>query len=118
MSEIVQGELSRHHNKPFYAQQQRPKLFWGGCLIPVALIALFGFFVVKGLTSSGGLEIVRGFILVVILFTFAQLIFGGTIFARTRSSLGKGLLLGACMLLLLLVLALVGLASALSNFIG
>lgn len=118
MPEVLQGELSRHHDKPFYAQQKQPKLFWGGCLVPVLIIATIGFFVIKGLSTSSGLELVRGFILVVILFTFAQLIFGGTIFAKTRSSLGKGLLLGAAMLMLIMILALLGLASALSNFIG
>jgi hypothetical protein len=52
------------------------------------------------------------------LLAFGQLIFGGTIFAKTRSSLGKGLLLGAFMLILLLLLALIGAASVLSSFIN
>lgn len=118
MPEIIQGELTRHQNQPFYAQKQQPKFFWGGCLAPVVVIGIIGYFIFRGLASAGGLEILRGFILIVLLFTFAQLIFGGTIFAKTRSSLGKGLLLGACMLLLLLVLALIGAASALSSFLG
>lgn len=118
MSEIIQGEISRHHNKPFYAQQQRPKFFWGGCLMPLAIVALVGYFIVRGISAVGGFESLRGFVLIVLLFAFAQLIFGGTIFARTRSSLGKGLLLGSIMIILLLISALVGLASALSSFLG
>ena len=113
----LEGEIVAHQSHPFYAQQKAPKLFWGGCLVPVVLIVLVGFFVLKGLTTANGLQIVRFFILIVMLLTIAQLIFGGTIFARTRSSLGKGLLLGALMLMLTLLLGLIGAASALSNFI-
>lgn len=118
MPEILQGELTRHHNQPFYAQQEQPKFFWGGCLVPVVIISLIGFFIVKGLTTTGGLGAVRIFVLSVILFAFVQLIFGGTVFAKTRSSLGKGLLLGGGLLLLLLILALIGFASALNGFIN
>jgi hypothetical protein len=113
----IEGELTRHHDQPFYAQKQAPKFFWGGCLIPIALVATAGYFILKGVAAVNGLEVARLFILVVILLAFGQLIFGGTIFAKTRSSLGKGLLLGACMLLLLLLLALIGAASALSGFL-
>jgi hypothetical protein len=118
MPEVLQGELSRHQNQPFYAQKQQPRFFWGGCLIPIAIVAIIGFFILRGISAVSGLEVARGFILIVLLLTFGQLIFGGTIFAKTRSSLGKGLLLGACMLLLLLILALIGAASIISGFIN
>jgi hypothetical protein len=118
MPEVLQGELSRHQDQPFYAQKQRPRFFWGGCLIPIAIVALIGFFIFQGVSAISGLEVLRGFILIVMLLAFGQLIFGGTIFAKTRSSLGKGLLLGAFMLILLLMLALIGAASVLSSFIN
>lgn len=117
MSDPLEGEIVAHQNRPFYAQQKAPKLFWGGCLLPILVVVVVGFFVLKGLATSNGLQIVRFFILLVMLLTIAQLIFGGTIFAKTRSSLGKGLLLGALMLMLILLLGLIGAASALSSFI-
>lgn len=118
MPEVLEGQLTRHQNQPFYAQKQRPQLFWGGCLVPILVITIIGFFIIQGLTSAANSGALRVFVLAVLLFSFGQLIFGGTIFARTRSSLGKGLLLGAGLLLLLLIIAIIGVASALTSFIG
>jgi heme A synthase len=114
MSEVVIGELTRHHNQPFYAQPSRPRFFWSGCLVPVVILLIIGALVVRGLSNS---ETVQAFIRIVAILTFVQLIIGAFIFGRTRSSLGKGLLLGAILIILLLLLGLIVVGALVGNFI-
>ena len=107
----VSGELVRHHNQPFYAQRSAPKLFWSGCLGPILIIAIVGYLVIQGATTSAGESIIRGFILALFAYLIIQLILGGGLFVKSRSSLGRGLLVGALVILIVLVVALIGLAS-------
>jgi len=118
MPTLVQGELVRHHNKPFYAQQKAPKFFWAGCTGPLLLLVIIGFFVLKGATTATGLEVIRGFVLFSIVFLAVQLLFGGGLFIKSKSSLGRGLLVGAGVILLVLILGVIGLFSMISQFIG
>lgn len=118
MPTSIQGELVRHHNQPFYKQTSRPKFFWMGCTGPLVLLALIGFFAIKGATTSAGVGVIRGFLLFVIVFLVVQFLFGGGLFMKSRSSLGRGLLVGSGVIFLLLILGLIGLFSVLSNFLG
>lgn len=113
----VQGELVRHHNKPFYAQQSAPKLFWAGCLTPIFIIGVIGFLVFQGASTTAGEGLIRGFILFVIGYMILQLLFGGGLFIKNKSSLARGLLLGGASILILLLVALIGAASLIGQFL-
>ena len=113
----VQGELVRHHNKPFYAQQSAPKFFWAGCLIPIFIIGVIGFLIIQGASTTAGEGLIRGFILFVIGYMVLQLLFGGGLFIKNKSSLARGLLFGGAGLLILLLVALIGAASIIGQFI-
>jgi hypothetical protein len=113
----VQGELIRHHNKPFYAQQSSPRYFWTGCLGPLAVLLFIGFFIIQGATTAAGIGVIRNVALFAIIFLVVQLIFGGGLFVKNKSSLGRGLLAGAGVVLLLLILGMIGLVSTLGSFL-
>lgn len=117
MPTIVQGELTRHHNQPFYAQPKTPKFFWMGCLIPVLFMGLFGALIIRGATTEAGTDAIRGFLLIVIAVIIVQVILGGGLFWKKRSSLALGLLLGGGVMFLLLILALIAVASIIGSFI-
>ena len=113
----LQGELVRHHNKPFYAQQSAPKFFWTGCLVPIFILGIVGFLVIQGALTASGEGLLRGFILFVIGYMILQLLFGGGLFIKNKSSLAKGLLFGGAGLLIILLIALIGAASLLGQFL-
>ncbi len=113
----VQGELVRHHNQPFYAQQKAPRFFWAGCLTPIFIIGIIGFLVFQGASTTTGESLIRGFILFAIGYMVLQLLFGGGLFIKNKSSLARGLLFGGVGLLVLLLVALIGAASIIGQFI-
>lgn len=117
MPTSVQGELVRHHNKPFYAQQSAPKFFWVGCLAPIFIMGTIGFLVIQGASTSAGEGLIRGFILFVIGYIVLQLLFGGGLFIKNKSSLARGLLFGGASILILLIIALIGAASIIGQFL-
>lgn len=114
----IQGELVRHHNQPFYSQKSQPKFFWLGCTTPLLILIVAGFFVVQGAMTSAGIGLIRTFLLVVFAYLVIQFIFGGGLFIKSRSSLGKGLLVGAGVIFVVLLLGLIGLFSTLGQLLG
>jgi hypothetical protein len=117
MPTALSGDLTRHHQQPFYSQPNTPKYFWVGCLGPLAFVALLAVLAMTGLQTNQGLQAIRGYILFLIAYLVLQLVFGGGLFARNRSSFAKGLLIGGATIFLLLILALIGFASVISSFI-
>ena len=111
----LEGELTRHQNQPFYAQQSRPKFFWAGCLGPLIVIVIVGGLVVKGALSSAGLELIRIVVLSVLALSIVQFLGGGGLFLRQRSSLGKGLMIGAVIMILSVVFIFIALASLIGS---
>jgi hypothetical protein len=117
MPPVIQGELVRHHNQPFYAQKGAPKYFWAGCLTPGLVILAIALLALHGLQSAAGLLAVRGYLLVIFAFLILQFVLGGGMFWRQRSSLAKGLLIGSISLFLLTILSIIGLFSLVQNFV-
>lgn len=83
--------------------------------MPLAVIGVLALLAIKGLSGASITDIALGFMRIALLLSFALMIFGAIIFGKTRSSLGKGLLLGAFIVLLLLAFGLISLFTTSGN---
>jgi hypothetical protein len=116
MPSALSGELTRHHNQPFYQRPNAPKYFWLGCLVPVGFALLVLLLAAQGATSTAGVTAIRSYLLFLLGYLMLQVLLGGGLFLRSKSSLSKGLLLGGATIFLLVILTLIGIFSTVSHF--
>lgn len=118
--QVLEGELVRHQNKSaraFYVSGSH-KLIWSGCLAPVLIIGLFIYLLIQGAQTDFGIDLIRGFIIFIVVFLLLQLTIGGGLLKKNPAGWRMTIFTNLGVILLLLMLVVAGLFSLISRLLS
>lgn len=119
MSQPLEGEIVRHQQKSgrkLYRSGQH-KLMWSGCLAPILVIGMFLYLLIQGIRTDFGIDLIRGFIIFIVVFLLLQLTIGGGLLRKSPSGWRMTIITNLGIILLLFMLALVGLINLIANLV-